>query len=64
MQFDGAVAVDGLIAVNELVIVHGGHIASGAAKSYFGVYFANAKPALYSGFTAASTAAVTGSVTS
>ena len=34
MQFDGAVAVDGLIAVNELVLVHGGHIATRAAKSY------------------------------
>jgi hypothetical protein len=60
MQLDGAVAVDGLIAVNELVFVHRDHIAMLRAKSYF----ASAKADVYSGLTAASTAGVTGSVTS
>ena len=60
VELDGAVAVDGLVAVNELVFVHGGPIATARAKSYF----ASAKAALYSGLTAASTLAVTGSVTS
>ncbi len=60
MQFDGAIAEDGLVAVDKLIFVHRAYIARAAPKSYF----PSAKAALYAGLTAASNSAVTGKVSS